>query len=128
VLVGLVVGAVAFSGALLALVRKGDEPDPANRWVHTWPAEVSGEVWFTVDAEDAGNRSVTIRWGPWVRPITHASADPVTYVFTKELTPEGESPVPITVDVAPGADVVFGDGPPPSPFEDVNADWVPANS
>ena len=124
VLVGAIVGAVAFSGALLAQQRDGDEPPPATRWEHTWPPEVSGQVWITVDAEDAATRNVTIRWGPFERPILHTSADPMTYVFTKEPTPEGESSVPITIDVEPGAVVEFGDGPPPSPSEDVNSDWV----
>jgi hypothetical protein len=126
VLVGVIVGALAVSGALMAQLRKTDEPPPAKTWTHTWPAEVSGEVWITVDAEDVATRTITIRWGPWERPILHTSADPVTYVFTKDPTPQGEDPVPITVDVVPGATVEFGDGPPPSPNEDVNADWVRA--
>jgi hypothetical protein len=125
VLVGVIVGAVAVSGALVAQQRESDEPPAATTWRHTWPAEVSGDVWITVDAEDSATRTITIRWGPWQRPILHSTADPVTYVFTKDPTPPGEDPVPITVDVVPGATVEFGDGPPPSPNEDVNADWVP---
>ena len=128
VLVGVIVGAVAVTGALAAQQRESDEPPAATTWRHTWPAEVSGDVWITVDAEDAATRTITLRWGPWQRPILHSTADPVTYVFTKDPTPPGEDPVPITVDVVPGATVEFGDGPPPRPNEDVNADWVPAQT
>lgn len=123
-LVGLVIGVVAVSGALLAILRRSDGPEPAAHWRHTWEAEVSGEVWITVDAETAETRRVDLHWGPFDRPILHTSADPMTYVFTKDRTPEGEDPVPITVDVAPGAVVTFGEGAPPAPFEDVNSDWV----
>jgi hypothetical protein len=126
VFVGVIVGAAAVSGALVAQLRKSDEPPAPTSWGYTWPAEVSGQVWITVDAEDAATRTVTIRWGPWERPILHTTADPMTYVFTKDPTPPGEDPVPITVDVVPGATVEFGNGPPPTPNEDVNADWIEA--
>lgn len=123
-LVGLVLGVLAVSGALLAILRRSDGPEPATRWKHTWAAEVSGDVWITVDADGAETRRVDLHWGPFDRPILHTSADPMTYVFTKELTPEGQDPVAITVDVRPGAVVTFGEGSPPTPFEDVNSDWV----
>jgi hypothetical protein len=125
-MLGVAVGIAAVSGALMAMMRKGEEPEPANRWRHTWAAELSGQVWVTVDAEDSATRRVTLRWGPWQRQILHASADPVTYVTIKSPTPEGEDPVPITVDVNPGAVVTFGEGPPPSPSEDVSQNWTRA--
>jgi hypothetical protein len=123
-LVSVVIGVIAVSGALLAILRRSDGPEPAISWKHTWAAEVSGNVWITVDADDAETRRIDLHWGPFDRSILHTSADPTTYVFSKNLTPEGQEPVSITVDVTPGAVVVFGEGEPPTPFEDVNADWV----
>ncbi|MGH9213952.1 MAG: hypothetical protein ACRD2C_25255 [Acidimicrobiales bacterium] len=126
VALGVVVGIAAVSGALFALLRTGDEPEPASEWRHTWDAELAGQVWITVDAEDAATRRITLTWGPWQRQILHASADPVTYWTTKTPSPEGEDAVPIMVDVNPGAVITFGEGTPPVPAEDVSQEWTRA--
>jgi hypothetical protein len=147
---GLLIGVVAVSGALIAVVhdrggdagdagRAGDADRAAARsgpvatsharteWTHEWSAAYSGPVWITVDAGDAGVRTVVIRWGPWQRRIVHETADPVTYVFKKDPTRAGDRLVPTTIHVEPGAEVAFGQGAtPPTNSIDVNDGWTAA--
>lgn len=103
------------------------EPLPAAaRYRHVFDRDYVGPVWITVDAPDAGTRSVTIKWGPWQRRITHQGAEPVTYHFWKGITSGIEDVPPTTVVVDPGAEVVFGAGEIPQGAIDVNKDWEPA--
>jgi hypothetical protein len=138
VVIGVAVGVIAMSGALLAVLNEGDaggdgssptttRPPERTRWQHEWPASYAGDVWITVDAPDAGARTVTIRWGPWQRQIVHDGDEPATYVFTKNVTLPGEETVPTTVTVEPGATITFGSGEPPAASVDVNDDWTPAS-
>jgi hypothetical protein len=132
----LVVGVIAVSGALIAVVSAsgdGDEPKPGrpveeSSYDHEFPADYAGPVWITVDAADAGARTITIAWGPWERRIIHEDAGPVTYVFTKNPPSPDDENVPTTVTVEPAARVEFGNGPtPPAGAVDVNADWTSAD-
>jgi hypothetical protein len=128
--VGLVIGIIAVSGALVAVLhdRGGEDevsppPDEAVKISHEWPAEYSGQVWITVDADDASPRSVTISWGPWERTFVHESADPLTYWFTKAPPKPGDANVPATVRIEPGAGVTFGQGPPAVGALDRSTGW-----
>jgi hypothetical protein len=127
---GLVIGIIAVSGALVAVLhdRGGEseaspQPDEAVKISHTWPATFGGQVWITVDADDATPRSVTIDWGPWERRFVHESADPVTYWFTKDPPKPGDDNVPATVRIEPGAKVTFDQGPPPVGALDRSTGW-----
>jgi hypothetical protein len=135
-IVGLAIGIIAVSGALVGVLYDRDEsgddaddetpelPEVATESSFTWPAAYAGPVWITVVAEDAGTRTVTIVWGPWQRRITHATAEPVTYVFDKDANGADEA-VPATVRIEPGADVEFGSGEePPADAEIVNSGWT----
>lgn len=135
---GLVIGVVAVSGALAAVVYAGGDDDSAEgreasarpdepvEASHEWPADYTGQVWITVTAPDDAPRSVTIRWGPWERRIVHDSAEPVTYWFTKAPPEPGDVNVPTTVRVDPGAQVAFDLGAPPVGAVDASTDWDPA--
>jgi hypothetical protein len=130
--VGLVVGVIAVSGALFAVASgTGDDETTRERvarsstYGHEFPADYAGPVWVTVDAVDATAHTVTIAWGPWERRIIHEDEAPVTYVFTKNPPEPGDENVPTTVTVEPDAEVTFGNGPtPPADAVDVNADWT----
>jgi hypothetical protein len=127
--VGLVVVAIAVSGALFAVAGVvGDDPTRervarSSTYGHEFPADYAGPVWVTVDAVDATAHTVTIAWGSRERRIVHEDAEPVTYVFTKAPPGPGGESVPTTVTVEPDAVVTFGNGPaPPADAVDVNAD------
>jgi len=140
--IGGVAGALAVSGALLAvLYEQGDSGPPTDKtssdrpvevpgdepvgsvkpeWNHDFPADHAGQVSITVTAPDNRVREVTLTVGPWQRTVPHEGTDPVSYWFTKQ---GGTSP-PLTVVVQPEAKVTFDEGPPPDDAEDINADWV----
>jgi hypothetical protein len=130
-----VIGVVAVSGALAAVVYGGGDeqgadrepgggpPEQAVEVTHEWPATYGGQVWITVDAPDDAPRSITIRWGPWERRIVHDTAEPTTYWFTKDTPQPGDESVPATVRIDPGADVTFDQGTPPVGAVDVSDDW-----
>lgn len=137
-LVGLAIGIIAVSGALVAVLHDRDDsgddeddaapelPEGATEDSYEWPAEYAGPVWITVDAEDDSTRTVTIRWGPWQRRITHAKDEPTTYVFNKDANGVDNEAVPATVRIEPGADVEFGSGEdPPAESEVVDSGWTP---
>lgn len=132
---GLVIGAVAVSGALAAVLYErgdtgngdsdddddGDRPELelAAEWEHAFPESYSGPVWITVQAPDEATRTITIVWGPWQRTILHRGTEPVSYLFGK-----GEGPtVPTWVGTEPEAQITFHRGTPPDGAVDVNADW-----
>jgi len=136
---GLVIGVIAVSGALAAVLYAGGDdgtaqdneptsrvPEAAVEKSHEWPAAYAGQVWITVTAPDDAPRSVTIRWGPWERRIVHESAEPTTYWFTKDPPEPGGQNVATTVRIDPGADVTFDQGTPPVGAVDVNDDWEAA--
>lgn len=139
--IGTVLGAVAVSGALVAVLHQSDGdsgdrpagaseqvgPPPAagrQHWKHEWPATYAGPVWITVDPPDDVPRTVTITWGPWQRQILHDDAAPVTYLFGKSPTAAGDATVPTAVDVDPAAVVTFGSGTPPPEAVDINDGWT----
>ena len=136
-IVGLAIGIIAVSGALVAVLHdradSGIDPDDeapelpegATEDSHQWAAEYDGPVWITVDAEDASTRTVTIRWGPWERRIIHATAEPTTYVFDKRANDAVNVVEPATVRIEPGAEVEFYSGEEiPADAEDVNTGWI----
>ncbi len=138
--VGLVIGVVAVSGALVAVVSASGDEDPPResrdlpagprRFEHQYPASYDGPVWVTVDAADAGARTVTIRWGDYQRVVMHEGSAPHAYVFDKSADAPGEE-VPTFVIVDPSAEVAFDWGPtPPADADDVNSDWsrIPTTS
>lgn len=133
--VGVVIGVIAVSGALFAVVSAaGDDdspereppPDAASepgKFEHQYPATYDGPVWVTVDAPDATPRTVTIQWGDYQRVVMHEGAEPHAYVFDKSANEPGEE-VPTFVIVEPAAEVEFASGPtPPADADDVNRDW-----
>lgn len=131
--VGLVIGVIAVSGALVAVLQDSggdDEPSPLPggpiepvEVTHEFPADYSGQVWITVTAADDAPRTVTIRWGPWERRFVHESPDPETYWFTKDPPQPGDENVPTTVRIEPGADVVFDQGSAPIGSFDMSTGW-----
>lgn len=140
--IGGVAGALAVSGALLAvLYEQGDSEPPTDKtssdrpaevagdkpvgpvkseWEDDFSAEYAGQVWITVTAPDSRVREVTLTWGPWQRTVPHEGTDPVSYWFTKQ----GGTSDPLTVVVEPEANVTFEQGTPPKGAEDINADWT----
>ena len=136
--VGGVVGALAVSGALVAVLNQPEvarseggqgasarsDGVPATEpgqmlWRHTWPKSYSGPVWITVEADDDSDRDVLITWGALQRTIVHAGGAAKTYHFRK-----GDDAVPIAVEVVPDATVTFDAGPqPPDGAIDINAGW-----
>ena len=135
--VGVAIGVIAVSGALLAVVSGSGGDDPperrpppdataeAGRFEHQYPAAYDGPVWVTVDAPDAAPRTVTIRWGDYQRVVMHEGSAPHAYVFDKSANEPGEEK-PTFVIVEPAAEVAFASGPtPPSDADDVNRDWSP---
>lgn len=135
--VGLVIGVVVVSGALVAVTRDGggaDEEDAApdrqdgpTEVTHEFPADYGGQVWITVTAADSAPRSVTIRWGPWEKRFVHESADPVSYWFLKDPPQPGDENVPTTVRIEPSADVTFDQGTPPVGARDASTGWEHAS-
>lgn len=135
-----VLGAVAVSGALVAVLHQRDDPNGSDRpagaspgqppaagrrhWQHEWAASYAGPVWITVDPPDDVPRTITITWGPWQRQLLHDGAAPKTYSFEKSPTGQGEETVPTSVDVDPAAVVMFGSGTPPDGAVDVKAGWT----
>lgn len=111
--------------AIVVLVRGQDaaSPPPAA-YEHSFPPEVTGDVWISITAEDEAPRLVTITWGRWRRRLVHASGEKVSYVFTKAEGGPDTTVVPTIVVVDPGAEVTFGTGPAPQPAIDVRSDWV----
>jgi hypothetical protein len=132
------IGVLVVSGAVWAVLHGDNEdesedaertPSPeladATSTDHLFPPEYIGPVWITVDAADATPRDVTIRWGDWERIIVHQSAEPVIYEFTKERAETAETNVAAEVEVDPGADVTFDQGPEaPEDAVDVNEGWL----
>lgn len=146
-LIGLAVGALAVSGAIVAVLTDREGPATAEdangsgeagdgepevltgadgepmdldtEWLHTFDEDHEGVVWITVTAPDTEVRSVTVSWGPWERHITHATTDPASYHFSKNLGPT----VTTVVRVDPAAHVTFGQGAPPEGAIDVNDGW-----
>lgn len=109
-----------------AVEASATPPPEAKRFRHVFESDYVGPVWITVEAPDAGTRSVTIKWGPWQRRITHQGSEALTYHFWKGVTPAGERVPPTTVVVDPGAEVTFGAGAIPEGAVDVNKEWEPA--
>lgn len=132
---GLLIGVVAVSGALVAVLAKRDggddetEPRPQReeptRVEHTWPDDYGGLVWIVVDAADDDTRIVTIQWGPWERRVSHAATEPVAYYFEKNPPQPGDVNVTMSVTVEPGAAVDFDYGDPPDDAVNVAGDWTP---
>jgi hypothetical protein len=140
-----VAGALAVSGALVAVLYEGGGSEPAGektssdrpaavadaqpgkpakgKWEHTFSDAYAGPVWITVTASDSRVRAVTLTWGPWQRTVPHEGTEPVSYRFSKQA---GTSD-PLTVKVEPEANVTFQDGTPPIGAEDINADWTEIN-
>jgi hypothetical protein len=133
---GLVIGIIAVSGAFVAVLHDrdgGDENEASPRQqdepvevTHEFPPDYGGQVWITVEADDATPRSVTIRWGPWEKHFVHESDGPMSYWFTKDPPKPGDESVPVTVRVEPGADVTFDQGTPPVGALDKSTAWDPA--
>jgi hypothetical protein len=94
-----------------------------------YPEVYEGPVWITVDAPDVALRAVTISWGAWQRGIDHASADPVTYWFTKGAGgAAGPATVETVVTADPAAEVTSGYGEfVPEGAVDVRDGWVAAS-
>jgi hypothetical protein len=137
--IGGVAGALAVSGALLAVLyeRGGREPAGGDgmsggateqvdeefgrtKWRHDFPDSYSGPVWITVESPDSRVRDVTINWGVWEKRFTHDGTEPASYRFSKDPGPS----VALTVKVEPGAKVTFSSGTPPADAEDINAGWT----
>jgi hypothetical protein len=128
--VGLVIGVIVVSGALLAVFQSGgdDEAPPQQadgprEFTHEFPADYGGQVWITVTSPDDSPRQVTIRWGPWEKRFVHESDEPLTYWFTKDPPKPGAENVPVTVTVDPGADVTFDQGTAPLEAIDKSTEW-----
>lgn len=104
------------------------ETDDVSTVRIVYPEVYDGPVWITVDAPDAAPRLVTISWGAWQRRIDHASADPVTYWFTKGTSgAAGPATVETVVTADPPAEVTFGYGEfVPEGAVDVRDGWAPA--
>lgn len=139
--IGGAIGAMAVSGALVAVLNEHDNgegggtggageagdsadetvPEPGQtHWRYTYPESYAGPVWITVEAPDNRVRQVTITWGAWQRRLVHEDVEPTTYLFNKSPGPT----VPIAVDVEPEATVTFGSGTPSPDAEDINAGWT----
>jgi hypothetical protein len=130
---GLVIGVIVVSGALVAVLQdpgSGDDrdaaPEPQEGPVevtHAFPADYIGQVWITISAPDAAPREVTILWGPYEKHLVHQSADPKTYWFTRDaITTEADN-IPATVQIEPGADVEFDQGMAPIGAIDASTGW-----
>jgi hypothetical protein len=141
--VGTILGAIAVSGALIAVLHQRDQGNDGDRpagatdetgppkatgrqhWQHEFPDGYAGPVWITVDPPDDLPRTITITWGPWQRQLLHDGNEPGTYLFAKSPTAPGEATVPTSVDVDPAAVVTFGQGKsPPRDAVDVNEGWI----
>jgi hypothetical protein len=140
--IGGVAGALAVSGALLAVLYESGDSKPAaddassdrpvevagelpgkpvkTRWEDTFDAAYGGPVWITVTSPDDRLREVTLTWGPWQRSFPHEGTEPVSYEFTKQANTSDL----LTVDVEPEANVTFEQGTPPVGSKDVNEDWT----
>jgi hypothetical protein len=97
-----------------------------TRWVYTFPAGYSGEVWLRVlpsKKEIAQPHRIVIRWGPWEKII--ARGIPATgAIFSFSKGNDGLS-IPIVAQVVPHATLIFGTGTPVQKrFVDLNRGWT----
>jgi hypothetical protein len=121
--------AVVCAGAVLLAVRQSPATAKAVHFEHTFAADYVGTVWFTLSADSAKPRQVTVRWERLRRSFEHRTAAPVTYTIEKGVGKERSEP--LFVDVSTSADVTFNFGKSPAGAVDLSAQpWeaLPYNS
>lgn len=121
-LVRYVVALVAMVAAgVVLLVSRGSSPtEEIAHFERTYAPEYVGTVYFTLTANSAKPRQVTVRWGRLRRVFEHRSTSPVTYTIEKGVGKERSDP--LFVDVDPPADIVFSFGEAPAGAVNLSAE------
>lgn len=121
--------AMVGAGIVLLAVRDSSPTEEVAHFERTFAPEYVGTVYFTLTADSAKPRQVTVRWGRLRRSFEHRSPSPVTYTVEKGVGKERADP--LFVDVDPPADIVFNFGEAPPGAVNLSAEpWeaLPHNS
>lgn len=107
------------AGAVLLVVRQSPATSTAAHFEHAFPDDYVGTVWFTLTADSAKPRQVTVRWERLRRSFEHRSSTSATYAIEKGVGKERSEP--LFVDVSTSAEVTFNFGKAPDGAVDLSA-------
>ena len=101
---------------------------PAADWACVHPLDWVGPVWIRCTPQSDSEHTLTLRWGPLIRRVSHSPHGTLPWSLVHHKTEADQ--VTLHVNVEPDAIVTFGQGPPPDNAPaafNIDEGWVRAS-